>query len=217
MTSEPTWTVLVTTLAQRAERLRELLELLLPQTEPYDDRVRVLAYCNRGERPLAAVRQALVEAATSDYVSFVDDDDRVPTYHVDEVMNVLPHGRDVVGWQLQCYVDGEPLKPTFHSLRYSGWYDDVTGYYRDVSHLNPIRRELALRADFRRGDPPEDVSWVEQVRSLVRTESYVDRVMYFYYSSPSDSTWRGVGVDPTRGARLDVAHPHFSYHPESSP
>lgn len=217
MSGNPTWTILVATLAQRAARFERLLAGLLPQVEPYAGDVTVLALYNRGERPLGTVRQDLVEHATSRYVSFVDDDDELPSYHVDEVMNHLRDATvDYVGWRMQCYVDGVPLKPTYHSLRYGRWCEDDSGYYRDVSHLNPIRRDIALSADFRYGTPPEDVSWADQVRSHVHREAYVDRVMYHYRSSTTDSTWHGVTVDSTPYDRPVLRHPYASYHPASS-
>lgn len=212
----PRWTVLVATLGQRSDRFRRLLDALLPQLEPYAGRVTVLAYRNNGERPLSHVRQTLVEHATSDYVSFVDDDDLVPPYHVDEVTRCLEDDVDYVGWRMQCVLDGVPLKPTFHSLRYDRWWDDDRGYYRDVSHLNPVRRELALRADFRRGDPPEDVSWADQLRGQLKTECYVDRVMYLYQASSVDSTWRPGAVQPGTFTMLDIVSPYLHYHPEST-
>lgn len=214
--NEPTWTILVATLGQRAARFERLLSQLLPQLDAHVGRVTVCAFYNHGERPLGSVRQDLIHYATSTYVSFVDDDDELPDYHVAEVVSRLDGVVDYVGWQMQCYVDGRPLKPTYHSLRYARWHEDARGYYRDVSHLNPIRRELALHADFRRGTPPEDVSWVQQVRPHVRTESYVDRIMYHYRSSSSDSTWRGDGVERVWHLRPNVDHPYFSYHPGSS-
>lgn len=212
---EPTWTILIATLAQRAARFERLLQQLLPQTEPHDGAVTVCAYYNHGDQPLGDIRQALVDHATSTYVSFVDDDDELPDYHVAEVMSRLDGVVDYVGWQMQCYVDGSPLKPTYHSLRYPRWYDDRRGYYRDVSHLNPIRTELARRADFRRGAPPEDVSWSDQVRPHVKTEAYVDKVMYHYRSSPGDSTWNGGGIQEVWHLRPTITHPNFSYHPGS--
>ncbi len=212
----PRWTILVATLGQRVDRFRRLLDQLLPQLDAAGGEVTLCALYNHGERPLGEVRHALLRDATSTYVSFVDDDDEVPDYFIAEVLPHLDGVVDYVGWQLQCYVDGQPLKPTYHSLRYARWYDDARGYYRDVSHLNPIRTELAQRGDFRRGDPPEDVAWVDQVRGHPRTEAYVDKVMYHYRSSSGDSTWRGHGVVRPATTRYDLNHSYFSYHPESS-
>lgn len=212
-----TWTILIATLGQRSRRLSELLECLLPQTEAYDGAVNVVALYNNGERPLGEVRQDLLEHATSDYVSFVDDDDKVPAYFVDEVMTRLDGVVDYVGWQLQCYVDGVKYLPTYHSIRYKHWSNDRNGYYRDVSHLNPIKRTIALRGNFRKSEPPEDVNWVNQVRRHVKTEHYVDRVMYYYHSLTNDSTWRpDAQIRSCKVARMPIVHPYFSYHPASS-
>lgn len=213
------WTILVPTIGRRGRQFQRLMTELLPQVERHPH-VCVLALWNNGERPLGVVRQALVTSAKSVYVSFVDDDDVLPDYHVDEVVKAIhstPEPPDQVGWRMQCIADGSFLKPTYHSVRFTGWYDDDTGYYRDHSHLNPVRRTLALRANFERGDPPEDVSWVEQVRGLIRTEVMVpdDKVMYYYHASSSDTTWRPGSVADEGHARVEIDHPRFRYHPWS--
>lgn len=215
----PDWTILVATLGQRQERFKRLLNHLLPQVEECPGQVNVLAYWNNGEQPLAEVRQALVDEADGTFVSFVDDDDLVAATYVRRILPLLNKGIDYVGFRLQCYIDGAPLKPTYHSLRYPQWYDDAKGYYRDVSHLNPVRRELALLADFRRTEPPEDVAWADQLRGHLKSELYVDDVMYQYYSSSTDTTWRPGSVQAPRVGqyfRPAVDHPQFRYHPESA-
>src|SRR6266403_1909804 len=52
----------------------------------------------------------------------------------------------------------------------------------DISHLNPIRRELALQAKMS-GGFGEDERWSTQLRNLgiVKTEHYIPEVMYFYF------------------------------------
>jgi hypothetical protein len=211
-----TWTILVATLGQRADRFRRLLDNVLPQLDAAGGEVQLCAFYNHGERPLGHVRHDLLEHASTPYVSFVDDDDELPEYHVAEVLSRLDGSVDYVGWQMQTYVDGYPLKPTYHSLRYNSWWENDQGYYRDVSHLNPMRTEVARHGDFRRGEPPEDVCWVDQVRPYVRTEAYVDRVMYYYRSTSGDSTWRGTGVYRPPYDRPVLDHSYLSYHPASS-
>lgn len=214
---KPDWTILIATLGQRQERFQRLLNYLLPQVREATGRVNVLAYWNNGERPLAEVRQALVDEADGTFVSFIDDDDLVAATYVQRILPLLASPIDYVGFRLQCYVDGVPLKPTYHSLRYSQWYDDQRGYYRDISHLNPVRRELALQADFRKTQPPEDVAWADQLRGLLKEELYVDDVMYQYYSSSTDTMWRPGSVQRPRVGqyhRLTIDSPYFRYHPE---
>lgn len=213
------WTILIATLGQRQERFQRLLQFLLPQVEEASGRVNVLAYWNNGERPLAEVRQALVDDADGTFVSFVDDDDLVAATYVPRILAAMNDGIDYVGFRLQCYVDGAPLKPTYHSLKYPQWYDDERGFYRDVSHLNPVRRELALKADFRKTTPPEDVAWADQLRGILKTENFVNDVMYQYYSSSTDTTWRPGSVQVPRVGqyfRPAVSSPYFRYHSESA-
>lgn len=209
------WNILVATLGQRGDRFRRLLDGLLPQLEPHAGQVTVTALWNNGERTIGEYRQALLESATSTYVSFVDDDDEVPPYFVNHVTSVLDGEVDYVGWRMQCWVDGQKLRPTYHSIRYTRWYDDRRGYYRHVSHLNPIRTSLARLGDFRRGWP-EDVSWVEQVRPYVKTERYISNVMYHYHSSTRDTVQRPGLVKSGRYVRPSVDSTYFSYHPESA-
>jgi hypothetical protein len=191
----------------------------MPQVEQHPG-VSVLALWNNGERSLGSIRQALVVGADSDYVSFIDDDDMVPDYYVHEIVTAIESAfdrPDQVGWRMQCIADGTPLKPTYHSVAYRGWYDDDTGYYRDHSHLNPVKREIALRVNFERGEPPEDVSWSDQVRGLIQTEVRINdgKVMYYYHASSADSTWRPNSVANEGHARVEIDHPQFRYHPWS--
>ena len=240
----PLWTILIPTIGRRADQFRALVLELLAQAEPRHGEVTVLAYYNNGEHSLGHIRQSLVEHARSIYVSFVDDDDRVPDYYVQQVRTAIheyaadhfeplspdfeptvpgvthqTHLPDQVGWRMQHYSDGVPSKPTYHSIKYRDWWDDERGYYRDVSHLNPIRRELALaHGDFRRGDPPEDVAWSDQMRGHIKTEALVpDEYAMYHYHSSGDSTWRPGSVQPTGSERrVEIEHPLFVYHPDSS-
>lgn len=221
----PLWFILIATIGRRYAKFSTLLDLLLPQTEPYGGRVQVRALWNNGERPLSHIRQGLVMAADAqgaDYVSFVDDDDRPADVYVAKVWQALtsnagpPGGPwitpEYVGWRMQHYADGRPSKPTYHSLQYGRWFEDERGYYRDISHLNPISISLTRHADFRRTSPPEDVAWSDQLRGLVTYGVDVDpdTVMYHYYSS-GDSTWMPGRVRDEGHTRIENNHPNFRY------
>ena len=205
--------ILIATLGQREERFKRLLDALLPQVDKYDD-IEVIAYWNNFERPLVEIRQALLNQAKGEYVCFIDDDDTVPNYYCDEIMQRLD-GVDYVGWQMQLYTNGEKAKPTYHSLRYSNWHDDEDGYYRNVSHLNPIKREIALKAGFSSKEGvPEDYDWANRVGSLVKTENYIDKVMYYYHHTADDSHWAG-GKALKDWERPNIINKHFNWHPDS--
>ena len=224
MVTAPDWTILIATLGRRRERLLALLNGLMPQVDEADGAVAVLALWNNGERPLPDIRQDLVDAAAGRYVSFVDDDDKLPPYFVREVRPLLD-GVDYIGWRMQFIKDGQAHKPTIHSLRYKDWHENEDGYYRDITHLNPVRRDLVAAHTSFTGRWPEDHGWAEGLRGHLHTEHYIDEIMYYYWFSTGDSTfvswsdssrWNS-GPSAPEGTRPVIASPHFSWHPASLP
>lgn len=204
-----TWTILIATLGRREALLRRLLDSLMPQVAAAGGAVTVEALWNNGERPLGDVRQQLADGARARYVNFVDDDDEVPPYYVEKVLPLLD-GVDYIGWRMQLFEDGRECKPTYHSLRYPEWYDDNDGYYRDISHLNPVRRKMLTGTSFC-GECHEDSKWADQMRGRLRTEHFIPEVMYYYRYDHSESVQhrgaRGYGTY----VRPELDYPHFSW------
>lgn len=213
----PKWTILIPTVGQRNDRFVELINNLMKQVDFFKGDVQVLAYWNNGERPLGEIRESLVEEATGDYISFIDDDDMVPNYYCEKVYNAIADEPDYVGWRMQAWHNGEKLKPTFHSLKYDKWSEDDKGFYRNISHLNPIKRTIANQASFLVDKGvAEDHPWAVRVQPLVHTEVYIDDVMYFYQHNTEDSIWRGDLKPMLNFDRPDINIKYFHYHPESS-
>jgi hypothetical protein len=176
------WEILILTMPSRYEFLRHLMMCLAPQCAGNPIVSIRIRTCDP-KYTLGENREMLRRASEAHYVSFCDDDDLVSTDYISSVLPPLLDGVDYVGFNVQCYIDGEPLeKVTRHSLRYEGWYEDETGYYRDISHINPIRRDLALLESME-GGHGEDVRWADRMRArgVLKTERYIDRVLYHYY------------------------------------
>lgn len=192
------------------------METLLVQTEPYGGRVQVVGWHNNGSPSLPKIRQRMVETATSDYVSFVDDDDLVSLSHVAEVVAALMTLPDYVGFQVQCYTDGAPTAIAHHSLEFTRWRNFPGRFERDISHINPIRTTLARRADFTRTRPggAEDRAWADQLRRqrVLKTQVVVDRILYHYLFTTKGTRWQDPrGIKP--GDRSTVDHPNFTWSP----
>lgn len=214
MTAAPTWSILVPTLGERRPLFERLMAGLLPQTEPYGGRVRVVGRHNDGSPSLPKIRQSLVNSCTSDYLCFVDDDDLVSPDYVDEVMSALGTRPDYVGFQVQCYSDGAPIAVAYHSLEFKYWRNLRGRFERDISHINPIRSALARKADFTvtRAGGAEDRAWATQLRRarVLKTEVVVPRILYHYLYAPRSSRWeRPKNIRP--GQRSTVNHPNFSW------
>lgn len=187
------WTILVPTIGEREALFRRLLDVLVPQLDEHAGAVRVLARRNAGELSVGELRDSMLAEATGEYVSWIDDDDLVPEFYVAEVVRALAGRPDHVGYRLAYYSDGVEREVVDHSLRHRRWHRNGEGrLVRDFTHVDPVRREHATRGRFaaaRRGRA-EDRSWVKQVRPFLRTEAYIDRVMYHYLWSAEGSAWQ---------------------------
>lgn len=140
----------------------------------------------------------LTEEAAGEYVSNVDDDDRIPTYYVADILDAL--GNDYVGFEVEVTdiagAIGEAGRKylAVHSLKHDRWHQKGPVFYRHVSHLNPVKRELALLGEWS-GNHSEDHRWADSVRPYVHTETFIPKVMYFYdYDHPK--SLRGNRYDP---------------------
>ena len=137
--------------------------------------------CDR-QLTLGENREILRQASRGEYIAFVDDDDTVAEDYISSILPLLD-GVDYIGFNVQCSIDGVPLKNvTRHTLSAEGWYEDESGHWRDISHLNPMRRDLALLEPFE-GGHGEDVRWADRMRKrgVVKTEHYIPKVLYNYF------------------------------------
>lgn len=179
-----TWQVLIATIPHRHLKLCRLLAELDRQVQPGFG---VLVYRDNLKQPVAVKRQVLLEAATAKYVSFVDDDDAVALGFVPRVMAEFSTDPDYVGFVTDYVVNGTWSGRAEHSIRYDGWHNWPERYVRDIVHLNPIRREIALLGRFYTGhgedlSTSEDGRWADLVRASgrVRTEAWISETMYSY-------------------------------------
>lgn len=218
MTAAPTWSILVPTLGERRPLFEKLMAGLLPQLDPYAGRVRVVGWHNDGSPSLPKIRQAMVLGTETDYLSFVDDDDLVSSYYVSSIVAALETRPDYVGFQVQCYSDGRPTGVAYHSLEFRRWRNLTGRYERDISHINPIRADLARKADFTltgRGRA-EDRAWADQLRraAVLKTQVVVPRIVYHYLYRPSGSRWQTPhAIQP--GERSAIASPNFTWSPDA--
>jgi hypothetical protein len=185
------WSILILTQPGRERFLARLNAVLKPQVEQYSD-VTVHVRNFDFTKDLGTNRQIMVDESQGEYVNFIDDDDLVPANYVSTIYPLLD-GVDYIGFRLQMWVDEEKQKPTTHSLKYTEWNGDSTGWFRDISHLNPIRRELAVLEKMS-GGSGEDERWSSALRrrGVVKTEHFVPEIMYFYY-------WRSNKTDVPQG------------------
>lgn len=177
----PALSILILSIDSRAELLARLLSKLQPQLT---DNTELLTLIDNGERSIGAKRNELLLRARGRYVCFIDDDDLVADDYVAALLGAAQLDPDTIGFRLRYSIDGVFDADALHTIRNAKWetvnHDGAKVYLRTPNHLNPVRRSIALAHPFPEINHGEDHDYSNQIKPHIRTEVYIDRVMYHY-------------------------------------
>ena len=83
--------------------------------------------------------------------------------------------------------DGIRAERSFHMLSIKEWSEkedlNIAGhkfYLRYPNHLNPVKREYALKVGFPEISMGEDKSYSQRILQYLNTEEYIEEPIYFY-------------------------------------
>ncbi len=129
----------------------------------------------------------LIRKAQGKYVVFIDDDDDVAEYYIDEMVKACRYDMDCVAINGHMTTDGRDKI----RWRLSKNYENVTIiengeqiYLRKTNHITAVKREHALKAPFPNVSNAEDKGYSEGVNRFLKSEFVIQKPMYHYkYSS----------------------------------
>lgn len=178
------FSILIPSLNRRKHYLDRLLSVLNPQL---NDDVEVIINVDDGEKSIGTKRNELLQKATGDYIAFVDDDDMVEPYYIKEILTAIEKQPDVIGIHLLHIEDNVLRGLTYHSLKYTHWWDELNkenpslrNYYRNPNHLNPVKREYALAIGFPEINFAEDKDYSYRILPYLKSEIYIEKPIYHY-------------------------------------
>jgi glycosyltransferase involved in cell wall biosynthesis len=180
--------LLIPTLECRSDQLSRLakgLELQVRNAGRGSD-VEILSYQDGGEHSIGYKRNILLGRAKGEFVAFIDDDDEASESYIELICGAL--GRrpevDCLGIRGIITFRGSHPHEFVHSVRYSDMFSRNHTYYRPPTHLNPIRRAIALRYRFPDVSYSEDLDWALRMRDdrALQREEFIDSVLYYYHS-----------------------------------
>lgn len=170
--------ILICTLYSRKKHLVNLLKVLRPQKTKD---VEILIEADNGQMSIGEKRNILLRDAKGDYICYIDDDDMVPSYYVEKILQAISYKPDCCSLKGEVFFKRKNVTKTFiHSVKYNDWFEHRGVYYRCPNHLNVIRRDLALKVGFKNLDKCEDRDYSFRILPLLKKEAQIEGVMYFY-------------------------------------
>lgn len=173
--------ILIPTLPERYPMLAVLLEHLGKQAEKYPNQVEILIDDRGREITTGEKRNDLIQKAQGNYTVFVDDDDWVADYYVEEIMKAIELNPDCIGISGLMTTNGGSPMIFKHYL--GADYVLRDGYYhRFNNHLNPIKSIYSKQIKFEHITIGEDYKWGCKLRDsgFLKKEYTIEKIMYYY-------------------------------------
>jgi hypothetical protein len=185
----PKLAILIPTIDGREPFLEAIRRELERQRQalPTPDDVVVLINKDDQTKTIGQKRNELMDAAVASgatHRAFIDDDDMISADYLAANLPGVHGGFDCNGLIGRYYVEGVYDRPFYHSLRYTHWWQDADGYYRNPNHLNVVKVDLIKHLRFQDKSFGEDGCFSEEIarEGMLKTEYPISQVIYHYYS-----------------------------------
>jgi glycosyltransferase involved in cell wall biosynthesis len=185
-----TLSILIPSLETRKPMLMQLLHHLVKINNSVSD-VQILTNIDNRQKTTGKKREELLQQAQGKYVVFIDDDDWVPEYYVDEMLRACASDCDCVAINGNMTTNGQHDTKWFMSKDFQN-RDVREGnqmvYYRRTNHITAVKREIALRAGFPDKSNAEDKYYSD--RLVLHSEFKIEKPMYTYRFSTVNKSYK---------------------------
>lgn len=177
------WTIAVLTIPKRKPFLDRLMARLKPQL---NDQVQVKVF-NHPTNSIGNKRQQALDDCKTTYISFIDDDDLVPSHYVNAILSKMKYLPDGIGFR--GIITSNNIKPVefVHraGLRYIDKVfrsSDCYIFHRPLNHLNPVKVEIARKIGYTDSNHEEDKDYAVRLAEsgLITDDVFIDEFLYFY-------------------------------------
>lgn len=157
---------------------------------PDPDRVEILILSDPRMMSIGRKRNVLVQAASGRYVSFVDDDDRLESNYVAEVLRATDGNADVITFPVLVSLGGGPERICKYDIRFERDYNTPHEFRRIPNHICAVRRDLALDTPYADINMGEDADYAKRLLPKLRSQCSIPDPLYHYDFDPRTSECR---------------------------
>lgn len=174
--ANPKWSILICTVPNRRDRMQVLYEGLEDQIRRCSSaagRVEILVLCDNKTRSVGFKRQALLDIARGEFISFIDDDDAVSVDYIEQILYALDYHQlpivDLVTFAVKVTIDGKKEGIVRASKQYipKDLWAPLQEYeppviFRPPHMLMVWRTSVARKGTFPDENFGEDFKWARQ-------------------------------------------------------
>ena len=183
--AQPLLSILVCSVEERRSMMEILVGEFMRQISDGTAHVEVMTFIDNKEISIGQKRQLALQAAHGKWIVFFDDDDWPYGHYIDEVVKAIESdpAADCVGVNIDMTTNG--MKPQRCLHRFGLVWENKYGkdgwdYHRNITHFNPVLRELALKAGFKDMRFGEDRDYCDRLNPLLTREVYIELPLFHY-------------------------------------
>ena len=181
--------ILIPTIPEREKQFKAITAKLINQAFLCGSKDEVEFVFNskpKGTISIGLKRDEMYKKAKGLFAVQIDDDDDVPDYFVETILRTIKNNSsvDCIGYYERCLINGVKKRSKISVLS-KEWRENkipINGvdYLRTPFFKTPIKTELCQKTgvlDMRFG---EDHDFAKRIFPLLKSESFINKVMYFY-------------------------------------
>lgn len=191
---KPLLSILIPSIPSRFEsHLLPLWKQLQQHIENYTlgDTIEILTLTDNKQRSIGAKRQALLNLAQGNYIAFLDDDDKIESDYLFQMLRLLYwNNHDVITFKQHVYVNGEYYPLTFKFGHEVNEEPNKEGFTRPPWHVCFWRKDIVKHCTFPDTNYGEDWAWAEQANKRAKSSYHIDKFLmsYVYDEKISEAT-----------------------------
>ena len=143
--------------------------------------IEVLVLIDNKKRSTGSKRNILIQQAQGQFITFVDDDDRIETDYIQslvETINENPEA-DCITFDVEVNISGLEKKVTKYDVKYHH-SQDAQFYYRKPNHIMCYAKRIAIMERFSDISYGEDDEWAARACKHIINQIKIPRVLYYY-------------------------------------
>ena len=144
-----------------------------------DNSVEIIIYQDDKKITVVQKRNILIQQAKGEYITFIDDDDRVTDDYIKTLLQSIDKGYDSICFNVMYNPKGGIQKLVKYSCRMKD-RELPTHYERATNHLMCTKRSIASNVKFKHVSFGEDSDWAKRLVRHIKTEGQINKVLYYY-------------------------------------